>query len=46
MIGTPGDPTVISQRLRLATGFHVPERDWIIQRLAALGPRLRSVPDA
>lgn len=45
MTGTPDDPTVISQRLRLASGFHVSERDWIIQRLAALEPRLRSFRD-
>jgi ribosome-associated translation inhibitor RaiA len=46
MTGTSGDSTVVSQRLRLATGFHVSERDWISERLAALGARLRSFPDA
>ncbi|GAB3480102.1 HPF/RaiA family ribosome-associated protein [Amycolatopsis cihanbeyliensis] len=45
MAGTQEDPTVIAQRLRLATGFLGSERDWIVQRLAALGPRLRSFAD-
>ncbi|MFC0105991.1 hypothetical protein [Kibdelosporangium aridum] len=45
MTGTPEDPTMIAQRLRIVTGFHVSERDWIIQRLAALEPRLRSFRD-
>ncbi|CAM3528338.1 HPF/RaiA family ribosome-associated protein [Kibdelosporangium persicum] len=36
---------MIGQRLHLAAGFHVSERDWIIQRLAALEPRLRSFRD-
>jgi ribosome-associated translation inhibitor RaiA len=39
------DPTVIAQRLNLATGFQSSERDWVVQRLAALGSRLRSFPD-
>ena len=42
---SPKDPTVITQRLRLATGFLSSERDWIVRRLAALGSRLRSFPD-
>ena len=46
MNGTQGDPTVIAQRLHLATGFLSSERDWIVQRLAALGSRLRSYSDA
>jgi ribosome-associated translation inhibitor RaiA len=45
MTATPEDTTVVAQRLRLATGFHVSERDWVVQRLAALGPRLRSFVD-
>ncbi len=36
---------MIDQRLHLATGFHASERDWVAQRLAALGSRLRSFPD-
>ena len=43
--GTPDDPNVIAKRLNLATGFSSSERDWIVQRLAALGSRLRSFPD-
>jgi hypothetical protein len=43
MTGTKED--VISRRLRLAAGFLDSERDWIVQRLASLGPRLRSFPD-
>jgi hypothetical protein len=39
------DSTVFAQRLHLATGFLSSERDWIVRRLAALGPRLRSFPD-
>jgi ribosome-associated translation inhibitor RaiA len=39
------DPTVIAQRLRMATGFLASERDWIVRRLAALGSRLRSFPE-
>jgi hypothetical protein len=45
MNGSQEDPTVIARRLRVATGFLSSERDWIIQRLAALGTRLRSFPD-
>ncbi|ALG06978.1 HPF/RaiA family ribosome-associated protein [Kibdelosporangium phytohabitans] len=44
MTGTPEEATDIVQRLRLVTGFHSSERDWIIRRLAALAPRLRSFP--
>ena len=46
MNGTQEDPTVIATRLHLATGFLSSERDWIVQRLAALGSRLRSFPDS
>jgi ribosome-associated translation inhibitor RaiA len=46
MNGSQEDPTVIAQRLHLATGFLSSERDWIVRRLAALGTRLRSFPDA
>jgi ribosome-associated translation inhibitor RaiA len=42
MTGTPDDTAVIDQRLHLATGFHASERDWVVDRLAALGSRLRS----
>lgn len=45
MNGSQEDPTVIAQRLRVATGFLSSERDWIVRRLAALGTRLRSFPD-
>ncbi|MFC3891402.1 HPF/RaiA family ribosome-associated protein [Lentzea rhizosphaerae] len=41
----PADASVIAQRLHLATGFHANERDWIVNRLAALGSRLRSYRD-
>ncbi|ONI91878.1 Fis family transcriptional regulator [Actinosynnema sp. ALI-1.44] len=44
MPGTPEEATAIVQRIRLITGFHSSERDWIIRRLAALAPRLRSFP--
>jgi hypothetical protein len=37
---------VIAERLHLATGFLSCEREWVIRRLAALGSRLRSFPDA
>ena len=40
------DLTVIAKRLRLGTGFLSSEREWIVHRLAALGSRLRSFPDA
>ncbi|HEU5475892.1 MAG TPA: HPF/RaiA family ribosome-associated protein [Actinophytocola sp.] len=43
--GPAQDPTVIAQRLNLATGFQSSERDWVVHRLAALGSRLRSFPD-
>jgi ribosome-associated translation inhibitor RaiA len=45
MNGTQEDPTVIAERLHLTTGFLASERDWIVRRLAALGPRLRSFQD-
>jgi len=45
MNGSPEDPTVIAQRLHLATGFLSSERDWIVRRLAPLGSRLRSFQD-
>ncbi|MFI6096520.1 HPF/RaiA family ribosome-associated protein [Lentzea sp. NPDC051213] len=41
----PEDTAVIAQRLHLATGFHANERDWVVDRLAALGARLRSFRD-
>ena len=41
----PEEPNVIADRLHLATGFLASERNWIIQRLGALGSRLRSFPD-
>jgi ribosome-associated translation inhibitor RaiA len=46
MTGSQQDPTVIAQRLHVATGFLSSERDWIVHRLAALGSRLRSFPDS
>lgn len=39
------DASVIAQRLHLASGFHSSERDWVVDRLAALGSRLRSYRD-
>jgi ribosome-associated translation inhibitor RaiA len=42
MTGLPQEPTLIAERLHLDTGFLESERDWIVRRLAALGPRLRS----
>ncbi|MET0235053.1 MAG: HPF/RaiA family ribosome-associated protein [Kibdelosporangium sp.] len=42
MTGFPPVPDVIADRLHLATGFHESEREWIVGRLAALGPRMRS----
>lgn len=42
MTGLPEEPTLIAERLHLDTGFLESERDWIVRRLAALGPRLRS----
>jgi len=45
MNATPEDASLIAQRLHLATGFHASERDWIVDRLAALGSRLRSYRD-
>lgn len=37
--------SVIVERLRLSTGFAASERDWVAERLAALGSRLRSFQD-
>ncbi len=45
MNAAPADASVIAQRLHLATGFHASERDWVVERLAALGSRLRSYRD-
>ncbi len=42
MNAIPVDVSVINQRLHLATGFHASERDWVVERLGALGSRLRS----
>ncbi|GAA1302236.1 HPF/RaiA family ribosome-associated protein [Saccharothrix xinjiangensis] len=42
MRDTTEGETVIAQRLRLATGFHVSERHWVVEHLDALGTRLRS----
>lgn len=42
MTGIPKEPGLIAERLHLATGFLESERDWIVRRLAALEPRLRS----
>ncbi|MFD7658185.1 HPF/RaiA family ribosome-associated protein [Actinosynnema sp. NPDC059797] len=42
MRATPEGEAVIAQRLQLATGFHVSERDWVVGHLDALGTRLRS----
>jgi ribosome-associated translation inhibitor RaiA len=42
MTAIPQEPDLIGERLHLATGFLESERDWIVRRLAALGPRLRS----
>lgn len=42
MTGIPQEPNLIAERLHLATGFLDSERDWIVRRLAALNPRLRS----
>ena len=41
MNAIPPDTSVIAQRLHLATGFHANERDWVVNRLAAFGSRLR-----
>jgi ribosome-associated translation inhibitor RaiA len=41
----PGDAAVITNRLHLATGFLSNERTWVVERLAALGSRLRSFHD-
>jgi ribosome-associated translation inhibitor RaiA len=41
-----GPSTVVAERLHLATGFHDTERDWIVERLGALGARLRSFDDS
>ncbi|WP_086667416.1 Fis family transcriptional regulator [Lentzea kentuckyensis] len=42
---TPDDTAVVAQRLHLATGFVASERGWVVERLAALGSRLRSFRD-
>lgn len=42
MTDTSHDAAVIAQRLHLASGFLATERGWVSERLAALGPRLRS----
>lgn len=39
------DTAVITKRLNLATGFLANERGWVVERLAALGSRLRSYRD-
>lgn len=39
------DTAVITKRLNLATGFLANERGWVVERLAALGSRLRSFRD-
>ncbi|HUQ56360.1 hypothetical protein [Lentzea sp.] len=36
---------MIAERLHLSIGFHAAERDWVVERLAALGSRLRSHRD-
>lgn len=41
----PEDTAVITNRLCLATGFLSNERGWVVERLAALGSRLRSFHD-
>ena len=41
----PHDTAVITNRLHLATGFLANERDWVAERLTALGSRLRSFRD-
>jgi len=41
----PDDTAVVAQRLHLATGFLATERGWVVERLAALGSRLRSSRD-
>lgn len=45
MNAVPADASVVAQRLHLATGFHASEREWVVERLAALGSRLRSYRD-
>jgi ribosome-associated translation inhibitor RaiA len=45
MNAVPADASVVDQRLHLATGFHASEREWVVERLAALGSRLRSYRD-
>jgi ribosome-associated translation inhibitor RaiA len=40
--GIPEEPDLIDERLHLDTGFLDSEREWVVRRLAALGPRLRS----
>ena len=43
--GTSDEPSVIADRLHIATGFLASERDWVVRRLGALGSRLRPFPD-
>ena len=45
MSDKPDDTAVITNRLHLATGFLSNERGWVVERLAALGSRLRSFHD-
>jgi ribosome-associated translation inhibitor RaiA len=45
MNATNEDPTVIERQLRLGGGFTASERGWIVERLGALGSRLRSFHD-
>ncbi|MBY8850872.1 HPF/RaiA family ribosome-associated protein [Saccharothrix longispora] len=45
MQDTPEGEATIAQRLRLGTGFLASEHDWIAERLASLGSRLRSFRD-
>lgn len=41
-----GPSAVVAERLHLATGFLDAERDWVVERLGALGSRLRSFDDS
>lgn len=41
-----GVPTVVAERLHLASGFLAVERAWVVGRLGALGLRLRSFADS
>ncbi|MEV4315487.1 HPF/RaiA family ribosome-associated protein [Actinocrispum sp. NPDC049592] len=42
MTEVPREPDMIGERLHVTSGFLESERDWIVRRMAALGPRLRS----